>query len=170
MRPRTCPTHRAPMDRLITNAANGRELEIDRCGQCGALWFDAGELEMLATHRALAAGPGFEHFCPSCSDPAKDPAVGGAFAAARCNDCQGTYLDGATVAKLKAERLPQPPEQLVSPAELGFLCAACEGRFPYADSNATAAGLVCKGCVKGAVGAREKDLRDVFDAVFRFLS
>lgn len=171
MRPRTCPTHRAPMQRLITATAEGKELEIDRCGECGSLWFDAGELEMLATHRALPAGPGFEHFCPSCSDPARDPSVGGNFAAARCNDCNGTYLDGATVARLHGERLPRPPDLTAKPKEIGFLCAGCEGRFPYAHGNVTASGLVCRQCLKEATtGTKADDLGSVFDAVFRFLS
>jgi Zn-finger nucleic acid-binding protein len=171
MRPRTCPTHRAPMQRLITATAAGKELEIDRCGECGSLWFDAGELEMLATHRAVAAGPGFEHFCPSCSDPTKDPAVGGQFAAARCNACDGTYLDGPTVTKLHGGRLPRPPDPAVPPAELGFLCAGCEVRFPYAHGNATARGLVCRACLKDTVGSKKADdLGGIFDAVFEFLS
>lgn len=157
------------MQRLITSTPAGKELEIDRCGECGALWFDAGELQMLATHRALPAGPGFEHFCPSCADPAKDPAVGGQFAAARCNGCQGTFLDAATVARLADERLPQPPDA-AAPQAIGFLCAGCEGRFPYAAGNVAASGLVCRRCLKSAAGRPPKNLGGVFEAVFRFLS
>lgn len=171
MRPRTCPTHRAPMQRLITATAAGKELEIDRCGECGSLWFDAGELQMLASHRALPAGPGFEHFCPSCSDPSRDPAVGGTFSAARCTRCDGTFLDGPTVARLHGERLPQPPDASARSQELGFLCAKCEGRFPYSQGNAIAHGLVCRSCLKGAVGSpTATGLEGVFDAVMRFLS
>jgi Zn-finger nucleic acid-binding protein len=171
MRSRTCPTHRAPMQRLITATATGKELEIDRCGECGALWFDAGELEMLATHRALPAGPGFEHFCPSCSDPARDPSVGGNFAQARCNGCQGTFLDGPTVARLKSERLPVPPDANQKAQAIGFLCATCGARFPYAQGNVTASGLVCRACLGGpGTGRKTDDLAGIFEAVFRFLS
>jgi len=169
MRARTCPTHRAPMQRLITATPAGKELELDRCTECGAIWFDAGELEQLATHRALPAGPGFEHCCPSCSDPAKDPALGGSFAAARCNACQGTWLDGATVARLQG--LPRPPDPNERPPELGFRCATCEARVPYAEGNVTASGLVCRACLKDSTGMRKvDDLGGVFEAVFRFLS
>lgn len=168
MRPRTCPTHRVPMQRLIATSANGKELELDRCGECGSLWFDAGELEQLATHRALDAGPGFEHFCPSCSDPARDPSVGGSFAAARCNACHGTYLDAATVAGL--EGLPRLPDAEWA-GQVGFVCAECEGRFPYVQGNLTARGLVCGGCVKDAVRVpRPAELGGLFAAVFKFLS
>lgn len=171
MRARTCPTHRTAMHRLIARSASGHELELDRCGDCGALWFDAGELEQLDRFRARPAGPGFERVCPSCSDPEKDPAVGGAFTAAQCTSCQGTFLDAATVAKLASDRLPRLPEAKRSAAELGFRCAECEQRFPYSESTAVARGLVCKGCAKQAVGvAKKPELRGVFDAVFDFLT
>lgn len=159
------------MQRLITTTSSGgKELELDRCGDCGGLWFDAGELEQLATHRALPAGPGFEHFCPSCSDPARDPAVGGQFAAARCNACQGTWLDGATVARLVEERLPQPPEASSPAAEIGFLCAGCQARFPYAQGNISASGLVCRACLQSGAAHPPEELGSTFDAVLRFLT
>lgn len=170
MRPRTCPTHRAPMHRLISTTADGKELELDRCGECGALWFDAGELEQLEGFRARPAGPGFEGVCPSCSDPAKDPAVGGAFTAAQCGVCHGTFLDAATVAKLHSRRLPQLPEAKRPAAELGFRCAVCEQRFPYAEGNAVARGLVCRACAKGDGGKAKAELGGIFDAVFAYLT
>lgn len=169
MRPRTCPTHRAPMQRLIATTSAGQALELDRCADCGGLWFDAGELELLATHRALAGGPGFEHFCPSCADPAHEPAVGGQFAAARCNGCQGTWLDGATVAGLDA-RLPRPPDASQKPSELGFLCAGCDERFPYEQGHVSASGLVCRPCLKGGTARPPQALGSTFDAVLRFLT
>ncbi len=173
MRPRTCPTHRAPMQRVVTVTPEGKDLELDRCGQCGALWFDAGELELLSKARAMPAGPGFEHCCPSCSDPAKDPSVGGVFASARCNSCGGTFLDAATIARLGAERLPHLPEA-PAPRELEFRCGRCGERFPYAQGNATASGLVCRDCRKHAVGgggsvAEAGELQTIFSAVLRFL-
>ncbi|MDP1830136.1 MAG: zf-TFIIB domain-containing protein [Archangium sp.] len=170
MRARTCPTHRTPMQRLISSTPAGRELELDRCGECGGLWFDAGELELTATHRALPAGPGFEYFCPSCSDPARDPAVGGQFAAARCNACQGTWLDGPTVAALADQHLPRPPDASQKSPELGFLCAGCEARFPYEQGNITASGLVCRSCLKSGAARAPKELGNTLDAVLRFLS
>ena len=156
------------MQRLITSTARGKDLELDRCGECGGLWFDAGELELLATHRALPAGPGFEHFCPSCSDPTKDPGVGGQFAAARCNTCSGTWLDGATVKGL--ERLPQPPDASEERAAIGFLCASCEQRFPYEEGNITARGLVCPPCLKDGKPLAPQALGSTLDAVLRFLT
>lgn len=158
------------MQRLITSQSSGRELEIDRCGECGGLWFDAGELELLATHRALPAGPGFEHFCPSCSDPARDPAIGGQFAAARCNACRGTWLDGPTVEGLTNERLPHPPDPTQKPPEIGFLCAGCEGRFPYAQGNVSASGLVCRPCLNSNAAQAPRELGSVLDSVLRYLS
>lgn len=170
MRARTCPTHRAPMHRLIARSASGTEIELDRCGDCGALWFDAGELEQLDRFRARPAGPGFDRICPSCSNPDLDPAVGGHFTSAQCGSCQGTFLDAATVAKLASERLPRLPEAKRSAGELGFVCASCEQRFPYAEANAIARGLVCRDCAKGEGGAKKPELRGVFDAVFDFLT
>ena len=158
------------MQRLITSAPGGKELELVRCGECGGLWFDAGELEQLASHRALPAGPGFEHFCPSCSDPARDPAVGGQFAAARCNACQGTWLDGRTVGRLVEEHLPQPPDASSRPAAVGFLCAGCQTRFPYAEGNISARGLVCRECLQSGPAHPPKELGSTLDAVLRFLT
>ena len=171
LRARTCPTHRQPMQRVLTTTAAGKDVELDRCGTCGALWFDAGELEQLASQRALPAGPGFSHFCPSCSDPAREPAVGGVFASARCNSCDGTFLDAATVARLTAEHLPRVPEP-PAPRALRFRCARCEGLFTYAEGNATALGLVCRDCLEHPLGGGQApaELGAVLDAVFRFLS
>ena len=157
------------MQRLITSTSGGKELELDRCGECGGLWFDAGELELLATHRALPAGPGFEHFCPSCSDPTRDPGVGGQFAAARCNACSGTWLDGATIKGLVHERLPQPPDAQETPPSIGFLCASCEERFPYEEGNITARGLVCLPCLEDGKPLAPQALGSTLDAVLRFL-
>ena len=163
------------MQRVMTTTPAGKDLEIDRCGECGALWFDAGELELLATQRALPAGPGFEHFCPSCAEPAREPAVGGSFASARCTRCGGTFLDAATVAKLSAGKLPHVPEAAQTPRQIGFICGRCEGRFPYAEANATALGLVCRECVKHSPGpgqsaAEAREFGNLLDAVFRFLT
>lgn len=158
------------MQRLITTTTDGQDLELDRCPECGGLWFDAGELELLATQRALPAGPGFEHFCPSCADPAREPAVGGQFAAARCNGCKGTWLDGPTVEGLTNERLPHPPEAPRAPPELGFRCAGCGERFPYAEGNVSASGLVCRTCLKSGAARPPKELGGVLDAVLRYLT
>jgi Zn-finger nucleic acid-binding protein len=174
MRARTCPTHRSPMQRVILTTGAEKDVEIDRCGDCGALWFDAGELEQLTSARAVAAGPGFEHVCPSCSDASKDPVVGGVYASARCSSCDGTFLDAATVSKLGSDQLPQLPEAK-DERPLSFVCGQCEKQFPYGEARSTALGLVCAKCLAGLkeggrkpLGARE--LGGVFDAVLRFLA
>lgn len=55
------------MDALcLASSDGGPEIEIDRCGDCGALWFDAGELEMAANLHARPAPGESEHPCPVC--------------------------------------------------------------------------------------------------------
>lgn len=137
------------MDALCISASDGgTELEIDRCAECGALWFDAGELEMAANLHARPSAAESEHPCPVCSQQMRGANLPRGLFAHRCDSCRGTFLDGATVRALNTEKLPRPPDaRPKNQATVGFICARCSGKFPYAKGNATNKGLMCPGCV-----------------------
>ncbi len=174
------------MDALFVAASDGgAEIEIDRCHECGSLWFDAGELEVAANLHARASNAESEHPCPVCRQRMRAASLPGGLGAHRCDSCQGTWLDGETVAELKSSKLPRVPERQAKRSSVGFLCAKCQQRFPFAQGNGTSLGLVCPGCVvnpqvtklgPGATGLHRSallvdgttgfDVDDAFDALF----
>jgi Zn-finger nucleic acid-binding protein len=136
------------MQQLFVAAKDGgTDVEVDRCAECGALWFDPGELEIIAELLARPVGGGSANPCPACREPMSLARVKGNLPAEKCAVCLGTFLSRATVLQLEALRLPRPPDARAQPPEVGFLCARCGGRFPYAQGNGTSLGLVCPGCV-----------------------
>lgn len=148
MRARSCPLHPDAMDALFISALDGgTEIEIDRCATCGSLWFDAGELEVAANVHARPSSAESEHPCPVCHQRMRGAALPRGLFAHRCDSCQGTFLDGETVAALKNDKLPRVPEQAPKRASVGFLCARCQQRFDFAKGNGTSLGLMCPDCV-----------------------
>ena len=137
------------MDCLFIVASDGgSEIEIDRCGECGALWFDAGELEMAANLHARPSQAESEHPCPVCKQRMRSAALPRGLFAHHCDSCQGTFLDAATLAALKTDKLPRLPESKPrNELSVGFVCARCNQKFPYAKGNATSKGLMCPTCV-----------------------
>ena len=132
----------------IAATDGGSEIEIDRCAECGALWFDAGELEMAANLHARPSEAESEHRCPVCAQQMRGASLPRGLFAHRCDSCQGTFLDASNIAALKSEKLPRLPETAArAQATVGFVCAECNGKFPYAQGNGTRKGLVCPGCV-----------------------
>jgi len=148
MRARSCPLHPNAMDALFVAAMDGgSEIEIDRCSECGSLWFDAGELEVAANVHARPSSAESEFPCPVCQQRMRGASLPRGLDAHRCDSCQGTFLEGKTVAALGSEKLPRVPEQAAKRASVGFLCARCNQRFPFAKGNGTSIGLMCPDCV-----------------------
>jgi Zn-finger nucleic acid-binding protein len=132
----------------VAASDGGAEVEIDRCGQCGALWFDSGELEMAANLHARPSAAESEHPCPVCRQQMRGAALPRGLFAHRCDSCHGTFLEADTVAALRSDKLPRLPDaRPANPATVGFLCARCGQKFPYAKGNATSKGLMCPICV-----------------------
>lgn len=148
-RARTCPDCQIAMHFLLV-APRGKELELDRCVQCGSVWFDAGEVDQLAG-RALpfeAFDHEAERNCPVCDQPMQAGVLKQAVPVERCGSCRGYFLDADDLQLLKLKLTDRPKSKaLVN----GFVCARCGGRFPYSDGNATTRGLVCKTCVVNPV-------------------
>lgn len=132
----------------IAASDGGNEIEIDRCAECGSLWFDAGELEMAANLHARPSEAESEHPCPVCRQQMRGACLPRGLFAHRCDSCRGTFLDPANLAALQSEKLPRLPEDKArAPATVGFTCARCGEKFPYSRGNATSKGLMCPGCV-----------------------
>lgn len=83
-----CPQCLQPMQSLRM-----REVELDRCGRCGGLWFDAGELEQV-TARPVQLAPSPEltnHLCARC-DIALSVVQLGPLEVESCGGCRGLFL------------------------------------------------------------------------------
>jgi len=134
------------MDRLTVQAKeDGQDVEIDRCAECGALWFDAGELEVVGELTAKELHGKSELPCPVCREPLYGATIEGGITAWRCNECYGTWINGDTVLQLARRKLPG--SVLRPKGDVGFICAICSGKFPFAEGNANERGLICGGCV-----------------------
>ena len=73
-----------------------RGVDLDRCGACGGVWFDPGE---ILAHRGPGAEPidfepvgGSPLDCPVCEGAALVPGRLGAREAFRCQRCTGFFL------------------------------------------------------------------------------
>lgn len=169
-----CPDDTAPMQPLyLAPSRGGVQVEIDRCLKCGALWFDAGELELLAGLDSRDTHAEAKRDCPNCHEPLADAMLAANTVGQRCDRCHGTFVDGQNMQKLKALSLPslvktdknppverrtkpvaqQGPIPTVTPARAkqpklsGFDCARCGKNFPFSQGNGTNKGLMCPTCV-----------------------
>ncbi len=145
----------------------GKEIELDRCVQCGAVWFDAGEVEQVSG-QAVKFEPfdlEAERACPACERPMQAGVLKQAVPAERCGNCRGVFLDADDVAALKLKLTDRPHSAtLVN----GFVCAGCGGRFPYSEGNGTNKGLVCKTCVVNPATEKLKEGERTSDgSIFR---
>ncbi|HSG08202.1 MAG TPA: MFS transporter [Longimicrobiales bacterium] len=97
-----CPKCRSDMDQVVHDG-----VEIDRCVHCGGIWFDAGEVQLLASSEAAAAiDPGeakvgkqynaiHEYRCPRCGGGMEkhvDPKQRHIWYET-CADCRGSFFD-----------------------------------------------------------------------------
>jgi Zn-finger nucleic acid-binding protein len=81
---------------------------LDRCGHCGALWLDGGELDVLierpdalppqpAPAAAAARMPGRLIACPRCAGSALREVRRGAVAIRQCERCRGVFVSRAAL-------------------------------------------------------------------------
>lgn len=99
---------RCPKCRSDMQPVNYDGVEVDRCGECQGIWFDAGELEALATRKqaALAVDTGDARVGKemNTTDDYRCPRCGGAMARRvdprqrhiwyeSCTDCNGSFFD-----------------------------------------------------------------------------
>ena len=110
--PRVCPGCGEPMQVFYAKA-----VELDRCGRCGGIWFDWGELESV-TGRVLEPEPlGGEtaRRCAYCRITMVPAVLPGGIPVETCTACRGLYLDAGELSELGAEEPDRPGEVEAAP-------------------------------------------------------
>jgi uncharacterized protein len=111
--------------------------EVDRCAECGGVWFDKGELGEALRHGGgalapLTAPPAHEHSAGPCADHADDPdrRRGRCPRHAKvmiqteslrvpdltletCPSCRGIWLDGGELSRLRTAKPGTPLGDLI---------------------------------------------------------
>lgn len=119
-----CPKCRADMEIINVDG-----IEVDRCGSCGGLWFDAGEAEQLKTKRAAATldtgsrdlgrkqNEIDDYRCPRCGGSILrmvDPEQRHIWYE-KCGACHGSFFDAGEFADLSSHTVADFFRQLVAP-------------------------------------------------------
>jgi Zn-finger nucleic acid-binding protein len=139
----SCPVCRKKMQPFWVPAGPSREIELDRCNECGGVWFDAGELER-ATRRKLKPGGAAKatrRNCPRCKTAMVTAQLDSGITVESCQDCFGTFLEAVDLEQA-TKRAPPKAE----PKGMGFTCEGCGERKPFSEGEATVSGLVCAAC------------------------
>ena len=85
-------------------------VEVDRCRQCGGVWYDKGEFEKLVhvtmkDFRADRYAPGTARCCPRDSTPLKQMTYPQTFVVADvCPKCHGIWLDKGETREIRNVR------------------------------------------------------------------
>ena len=67
MKKRDCPDCRTRLQPFWVPARRlGDEVELDRCSDCGGVWFDAGELSDASGKAVTASKVRTDRSCPAC--------------------------------------------------------------------------------------------------------
>ncbi|MFZ5471689.1 MAG: zf-TFIIB domain-containing protein [Myxococcota bacterium] len=147
MNHRVCPGCQSAMQ-----VFHARGVEIDRCGFCGGLWFDGGELE-----RVLKAPLPFERLpgatsrrCASCTTTL-EPMVLRGVPMDVCASCLSVYLDEGELDELAGRRVPLHRAAMSQEKEVTFRCPGCGEDKPAYVGTLTRNGMACVNCF-GALG------------------
>jgi Zn-finger nucleic acid-binding protein len=144
--PRNCPDCRTPMQSFWLPAkGGGAEVELDRCTDCGGVWFDAGELSQATGRQVTASRAAVSRLCPSCRVPLMHGTLQGDIGVETCARCKGTFLEARDL-----EALKKRASSLSAPGGSGFVCEECGKRKAFSDGHATLTGLVCTSCAEVA--------------------
>lgn len=138
-------------------------VQVDRCGECGGLWFGFGQLAEIAGREVpfeLLDGETARR-CPDCTMSLTPVILEGGVPVETCSTCRGMWFDFADLQQLGKpfESVAPPPHPAryagVAPPDepsavdrsMGFDCAKCGTRTPFAEGHGTSRGLVCGACV-----------------------
>ncbi|MFZ5444504.1 MAG: zf-TFIIB domain-containing protein [Myxococcota bacterium] len=135
-----CGTHLRPF--WVPSRKGGEELELDRCNDCGGVWFDAGELQQATGRAVTTRATETDRACPACHYPLREGSMGGV-AVETCARCGGTFLEARDLDAV-ARRTPERR----TPGGTGFVCDACGTRKPFSEAQATLTGLECAACAR----------------------
>jgi Zn-finger nucleic acid-binding protein len=137
------------------------DVELDRCHNCGGIWFDAGELETATGRRVIKSSKPCNRYCPKCLIPLLNADLTTGVAVETCRSCGGTYLDAKDIVAVTKHAPARPPE------DVSFLCPTCQQRKPFSTAQVTAVGTECGECAKKAGGGKESGVFGSFVAWLR---
>lgn len=139
-----CDTRMQPFW-LPSSKVEGAEVELDRCNDCGGVWFDAGELAE-ATRRAVTPGKQrTDRQCPECQVPLVRGVLAGGVDVETCAQCKGTFLEARDMDALT--KRPAPKKTASAAGGTGFVCDGCGERKPFSLAQPTLTGMECDACV-----------------------
>ncbi|MEW6431709.1 MAG: zf-TFIIB domain-containing protein [Myxococcota bacterium] len=140
------------------------DVELDRCHNCGGVWFDAGELELATGRKVVKSSKPCDRFCPKCLIPLLNADLTTGVAVETCRSCGGTYLDAKDIATVTRDKPARPPE------DVSFLCPTCKQRKPFASAQVTSVGSECMDCAtKHGRAWKTGDSESMFGAFISWL-
>lgn len=148
-RKRDCPDCRTRLQPFWVPARRlGDEVELDRCSDCGGVWFDAGELSDASGKSVTATRVKTDRSCPACGAALLQAQLADGPEVETCPSCRGTFLEARDLDALakKAPSSRRPPNGT------GFICDGCGARKPFSEGQATLTGLECGDCMKDRQG------------------
>jgi Zn-finger nucleic acid-binding protein len=135
---RTCPFCHRTLQVLF----QGR-IELDRCLDCEATWFDRDELAHLSGTRGAPVMTREQPVgrCPAC---------GGLLWSARVEGCE--FLSciacaGCIITDNQLRRAIRDPHRQAGPLLLEFVCVGCKDRYAFEKAERVTTGLACVRCV-----------------------
>jgi hypothetical protein len=141
-----CDTRLQPL--WLPASKGGEEVELDRCNDCGGVWFDAGELSDATRRSVQASAEQTDRRCPACDVPLLHGVMSGGVDVETCAECKGTFLEARDLDAIVKKKAPRAE----APGGTGFVCEACGERKPFSLAQPTLSGLECEGCVKAKAG------------------
>jgi Zn-finger nucleic acid-binding protein len=124
----------------------GEEIELDRCNECGGVWFDAGELLATSGRVATSTRDATDRLCPVCHVELELGRLNSGVEVETCPRCRGTFLEARDLEAI-ARRTPSRGTSAMK-GGAGFVCEGCGERRPFSQGEVTLTGLECRACVE----------------------
>jgi Zn-finger nucleic acid-binding protein len=144
MSARRCPVCSEHLQAFwVPSRRTGEELELDRCHDCGGVWFDAGELAKASGRSVTVSAEPTDRQCPTCNVALMEATLTGGISVDSCATCRGTFLEARDMAALSSASGSRP-----AVAGSGFVCEQCGERKPFSEAQPTLTGMQCEACVR----------------------
>lgn len=162
---RDCPDCLTHMQLFwVPGRATGSEVELDRCSDCGGVWFDAGELFEASGRKVQASEHKTDRQCPECHLPLMEGELRGGVEVETCLECAGTFLEARDL-----DAIVNKSPTTRAPGGTGFVCDACHQRRPFSEAQATLTGLECQACVSARATPASEEKKKSAGAFGAFL-
>jgi Zn-finger nucleic acid-binding protein len=126
--------------------AHSKRVWLDRCPQCKAIWFDAGEPEATAGRdiRLEISTNETQSQCPVCVQPLCDATLASA-PALGCTRCRGVHLAFKSLVAVSFREADDDDEPTLRPPPL-FECVICKRTYSLDQGD----GVTCRACSPSA--------------------